>query len=1158
MQKISLICLLLLFFANTFAAPETWNVKPAKSFFKGDGSERNPYVITTEAEFSLMVSYMLDTARTASYYALATDIIINEGNARDWGKKAPKYKWKPIGDSLKPASGILLGQGHTITGLYVNSENENFQGLFGLLQGSIHNLNLVNSFVKGRDKVGALAGATDSVSHVFVEAVVEGRESVGGILGNLYDNISYTTFKGAVKGTNEVGGIFGKSTIHYSHYTGAKNCDNYGTVIGTDFVGGVVGAYYIDVAFEQVNLYKLRNFGNVLGHNYVGGVLGYISLDRDGTDDKKNYNFKFLRNMGEVSGHGIVGGLIGGYYTGRSRDETHSITYSYNAGRVRADSTAEPLFAHGAWHAGYDDVSCLKQSYNFSESYGPDLTAERTTPNLFDNYADSLGPDYLPDTGAVKVNGGYPILIEEDNNFRYLKGNGTAENPFLIETIEDLIKFKKHSQAEALKNRFYYKQTADIDVKSIKNWTPMTFYALNYDGGKHKISNMRSYSEHGCAGFINSADSLIAIKNLELENVSVRGTEIAAALLCEAQDIDISGIKVSGKVEGTKDSSWTSYVGGVVGYFYRGNLIDIENHADVYADGDAGGIICRTGSSSYGFIKATNYGNIFATKNAGGIASYIDDRVTFARNFGRVNGLENAGGIAVSAGKIKHSFNRGNVYSYNSAGGIAAAAKKVEYVYNSGDIYADTIYSSGYLLGCPYYDYRDSVILRHAYYVKKPGVFSMAGKSVLSSDTIGFTQKDFMSRDAIQKMGYSFAYDEKNENDGYPLLYLGFKGEGTPESPFLISTKEELYRLNEYLGGKDYAEYFVDKNFKLTNDIEFDSTDKWAPMGYSYDGFAGVFDGGYHTISGLHMNISSGYGSKASLFGDVRGTIKNLGIENSSFVADTAASMVLELEGGTLENCWSRNTEINGKVVASGIVAFARGDFTINRVFNTNNISTGYRGIVAGIAARIYVDGISTFTNSFNTGKIESTFISTSYNSLTNLYYECPSCKLTAQNLYTTDTAEDIELSKKNDLFPQSIFENVFHLKRNDEDSTGVTEKFMKSKDFVKLLGEEFAYDTQNVNGGFPILSGKSAVLAPKGKGLYKIAEEYHPIEISVEPGKVQLAGLIANELVTLADIKGRVVWKGRPAKSSIAIAVKAPGIYIVKTKSVAGKVLIK
>jgi hypothetical protein len=359
--------------------------------------------------------------------------------------------------------------------------------------------------------------------------------------------------------------------------------------------------------------------------------------------------------------------------------------------------------------------------------------------------------------------------------------------------------------------------------------------------------------------------------------------------------------------------------------------------------------------------------------------------------------------------------------------------------------------------------------------------------------------------------------------------------------------------MRDYIGDDDFTNLFANRNFKITNNIIFDSTDTWYPVGNDYNRFSGVLDGGGHTISGLNMNMLSGRNSKVALFRYLKGTIKNLGIENSKFVADTAAAFVLQLEGGTLENCWSKDSKVNGANVASGIVAFADGNFTINRVFNASHISGG-DNLISGIVARIILDGNSVFTNSFNTGKIEGP----SYlklNSLANFAYRFDASKITLKNLYTTDTTGNSEFNKKD--FSSSIIENVFHLKSNDDDSTGVTEKYMKSKEFAERLGKEFTYDSLGVNGGYPILLSSKTAFNSK-KGLFKIAENNPSIKISTESGMIQLEGLFANERVTLADVKGRILWKGRAIGNTLAITIKTPGVYVIKTKSVARKVLVK
>ena len=110
-------------------------------------------------------------------------------------------------------------------------------------------------------------------------------------------------------------------------------------------------------------------------------------------------------------------------------------------------------------------------------------------------------------------------------------------------------------------------------------------------------------------------------------------------------------------------------------------------------------------------------------------------------------------------------------------------------------------------------------------------------------------------------------------------------GTGTEEDPYLISTPEQLaYLASQANAGKIRGYYF-----KLTNDIDLGWME-WDPigLGYSSDGreseysvFLGHFDGDGHTISNFSIgHVKYDYYQYFALFGFVKGSVKNLNVEN--------------------------------------------------------------------------------------------------------------------------------------------------------------------------------------------------------------------------------------------------------------------------------------
>ncbi len=151
------------------------------------------------------------------------------------------------------------------------------------------------------------------------------------------------------------------------------------------------------------------------------------------------------------------------------------------------------------------------------------------------------------------------------------------------------------------------------------------------------------------------------------------------------------------------------------------------------------------------------------------------------------------------------------------------------------------------------------------------------------------------------------------------------------KNDFILTTPEELAGLAKLVNeGND----FFEKTVKLGADIILNATPngtpsatarQWTPIGTAGgNGFAGMFDGCGHTISGLYINNSDNYqalfGFVSARSGTTGGEIRNLGLVNSSVTCSSFAGGITA-EGNILRNCYS-DADVTAKSgYAAGIAA---------------------------------------------------------------------------------------------------------------------------------------------------------------------------------------------------------------------------------------------
>ena len=229
---------------------DVWVGNIAEKFAGGTGTESDPYQISNGAELAYLAQQVNGgTTYADSFFTLTADIQLNNDAVPTSGNQ-----WTPIGKPGKfrkppiPFSGAFDGQGHTVSGLYIESA-ATCQGLFGYIGtgATVQNLIVTGTVSVNKNIAGGIAGKVETgvtVTDCGFRGTVSALAYVGGIVGNCAGTVINCYNLGSVSGIqdsplNVAGGIVGNG----SEAT-VSNCYNFGTVNaeGSGTAGGIVGS----------------------------------------------------------------------------------------------------------------------------------------------------------------------------------------------------------------------------------------------------------------------------------------------------------------------------------------------------------------------------------------------------------------------------------------------------------------------------------------------------------------------------------------------------------------------------------------------------------------------------------------------------------------------------------------------------------------------------------------------------------------------------------------------------------------------------------------------------------------------------------------------------------------------------------------------------
>lgn len=956
--------------------------------------KQTEFIISTAEE-------LYDLATLSDFYdfkgqtiKLDADIVLNEGNAKNWDKVAPVNKWFPI----EGFAGTFDGQGHTISGVYAKFSDVEI-GLFNDTDPGcvIQDFKLVNSYFysKGFVGCGAIAGdAAGTFKRIYTDAIVEGfNQYKAGMIGRTTGDLTMEEcwFDGSITNVTDIERT-AWSYISYQHSGG---------LIGGAHAGNVTVAHCLNTGVNHTKATE-----DITAR--FGGIIGSV----DG-DIKTNVVIKDTFFAGTLSSNGassMVATIVGrqtisnGVSTPLTITNTYALEDNVLIEKLLAYKIDRLYQAHGPITTEHvkmfkaKDVSGVQayQKMNLDyENYW--VLRDRDVPTLQYFAPDEIG---LNAQGLERA----ADMVKDTSWLKEAKG--TAEDPYILKDVADLYGFASLVNGGNIFIRKTVKLGADITVNKgdakkwgneepLAEWIPMQNFAGTFDGAGHTISGLyykKTTTNTEFIGLFGTTQKTAVIQNVQLKNsyfaYKADKDSVRMGSVVGAGNGRIENVYSNAIVENAKFGT-----GGIIGSTREEDVLIVSN---CWFDGEvkltskaafAGGIVGMIAAGDLTIEHCLNSGTVQtnAGKNegprVGGIIGSIDGGVATkvaindCLNVGKVITGGATSQVSSLVGRQKENAAKENTpLTLTNSFAISESVPEALLAYGSQALYQATgeitvdnvkIYSTKELTGVGAYQ-RTSLDFAKYWVLQKNGtpVLKTYAKSNNTISVAGLNVE--RAKDLFKNTSW---YD---------------KAKGTASDPYILKTAEDLYGF-AYLvnNGNDFA----DKTVKLAANITINKDNaadwaeqapisSWTPMQL----FAGTFDGAGYEISGLYYKKADPKLEFVGLFGETTKTaiVRNLSIANSYFtyVGEQDAVRMGSFAGvgrGKFENLYSNTIFDNAYLGTGGIVGATDDTLVIRNSWFDGKITARANGkAYAGGIVGLVVSGNTAVENCLNSGMLHS------------------------------------------------------------------------------------------------------------------------------------------------------------------------------------------
>jgi len=655
----------------------------------GNGSVENPYYVFNQVDLNKIGTvYRLDSS-----YSLMNNIALTSD-------------FKPIGYSEVSGayvgfSGNFYGNGYTISGLNLNSNEYDNAGLFysinagatvkeltinnatingaytnagilaGFIAGNVEKIAVVNSTItnaKSNSFVGALAGVyngtslkvayADNVAINFTGNVVEGVEgeepttealtsvTAGGFVGKLNETTAIATY------ANDV-------TINLNNTTGV--------------VGGYAGEFVINTNAGSIQ----QSYANTnCAYSDFAGFVGKVTKASGFNDEEANMLTYFIGNIAVVSGKTVIADsdLVKSYDTNLFKNQAYAGESAFN------NPNASLFLIRGFASAG-EVVEANEYVY---------YAVDANNKTLWDT-------TYVWETSTTRM----PSLVMGSIEPNLVSGEYFRKDLTQVEVSEASKTFEELFAADT--NELNIKLLEDVDLST--GWTPVNISNCTIDGNGVTIKVNLNNVKDNQAGLFAKIDNC-TIKNL---NIVVTGVNANATYVGALAGSITSSASTMSTIENVTISFEDSFgavtitsFGGVAGQIEKTTItncsvtgLNVNKNANIERIGAIVGVIMSgtvENSTANAILYGTTYVGGVASSNSGTISN-VNAQVKIANKEYNNTYLCLLGGVA--------SYNDGTIVNTSVDVEIKVEANVLE-VYaggvaamNTGYVESTTITGSG-------------------------------------------------------------------------------------------------------------------------------------------------------------------------------------------------------------------------------------------------------------------------------------------------------------------------------------------------------------------------------------------------------------------------------------------------------------------------------